>query len=385
MDFLSNGGMLAIMGYFGFLLKDIPNQILSLILPRFTSTVTWNNNSSTWVYIASNKWIFSKDKSNLLQRHVELAWDGKTEASEGTYYIRIKPLTLIKLTMYTSKDKGADNVTKFASMTIYGLKQKELVNDYKNFIDRELNNGSRGMIEVRILGGMNGHCSTSVMTPERKAESVFSPAFPDIIKTVDKFIADREFYISHGMPHKTGILLYGEPGTGKSTIVKAIATHIGCTIAYINLAKLDLGSVDLDCWQSNNGKPTVVVFEDMDCIRSSLKRGQTSDKKDNVLEAMGTEGTDMSTLLNILDGTLSPSDVIFIATTNYIDKIDDAIKRPGRFDHAYHVGPIDKDMSTKMCEYYEADPDVVLEGVEFPVKPALVQAKILAIVGGSNI
>ena len=383
MDFLSNGGMLAIMGYFGFLLKDIPNQILSLILPRFTSTVTWNNNSSTWVYIASNKWVFSKDKSNLLQRHIELAWDGKTEASEGTYYIRIKPLTLIKLTMYTSKDKGADNVTKFASMTIYGLKQKELVSDYKNFIDHELNDGSRDMIEVRT---MSCHGISYTMTPERKAESIFSPVFPNIIKDVDKFIEDREFYISHGMPHKTGILLYGEPGTGKSTIVKAIATHIGCTINYINLAKVDITCMDLDDGQHNKStKPTIVVFEDIDCMHSSLKRDETSGKKDNVLEAIGTDATDMSTLLNTLDGTLSPSGVIFIATTNYIDKIDDAIKRPGRFDHAYEVGPIDKDMSTKMCEYYEVDPAVALEGVEFPVRPALVQAKILAIVGGANI
>lgn len=50
----------------------------------------------------------------------------------------------------------------------------------------------------------------------------------------------------------------------------------------------------------------------------------------------------LSHLLNILDGTLSRDDMIFIATTNYIDKLDKALIRPGRFDICIHLSECDR-------------------------------------------
>lgn len=370
MDFLGNGGMLAILGYFGFIFKDIPSRIASLIVPRITSSITWNNNTNYTVYNESNKWLFSKDKQNILKRHIELTAKEYTEATEGSYVFRVGILTWISFTMYTAKqnpDQSCGNVGKFAQLTIYGLHQKALIQEYQHHILGVLEKKINGMVELYTN---NGVTTVYSMVPQRKPESVFTPELPNIIKAVDDFVASKEYYRSKGLTYKTGILLYGPPGTGKSTIIRAIATHLGWGIDYLSPAKYDISNNRVGC-----GDPRVIVIEDIDCFHETVSRDGKCDK----------DVTDFQTLINFLDGALSPTDAIFIATTNCIENIAPAIKRPGRFDHIYEIGPINMDMATKMCEYYEVDPEEVLKDIKQPIIPANVQERILKIVGKSNI
>lgn len=81
------------------------------------------------------------------------------------------------------------------------------------------------------------------------------------------------------------------------------------------------------------------------------------------------------TLLNFLDGTNSPENVIFVATTNYIEDIDSAIIRPGRFDHRFKMGKVDKEMAKKICNNWEVDYDI-LNKVQFPATVAEIQSHL---------
>lgn len=148
--------------------------------------------------------------------------------------------------------------------------------------------------------------------------------FEKITAHIDRFIEHQESYKKHQLPYKTGILLYGTPGCGKSSIARAIATVYDRDIININVAHLmsiDLTrlteSINLDTYRSY-----IILLEDIDCLYLNREDADT-DKDDAAV---------IYKLLNFLDGQSSPSDVIFIATTNYKDRLDSALLRPGRFD-----------------------------------------------------
>jgi chaperone BCS1 len=90
---------------------------------------------------------------------------------------------------------------------------------------------------------------------------------------------------------------------------------------------------------------SVLLFEDIDCMRSSQTRGSvespgadgqlTTSIKEN---ASTQNGVTLSGLLNVLDGFHAPSGVLFVMTTNHVEKLDEALLRPGRIDYKLYMG-----------------------------------------------
>ena len=67
MDFLNQATIIAVMGYFGFLFKDIPSQILSMIIPKFVTSITVDN-QIFMTYNGFSKWLLEQDMSKVLVR-----------------------------------------------------------------------------------------------------------------------------------------------------------------------------------------------------------------------------------------------------------------------------------------------------------------------------
>src|SRR3989344_5431434 len=77
---------------------------------------------------------------------------------------------------------------------------------------------------------------------------------------------------------------------------------------------------------NQNGKGGIIVFEDIDCMSNvALKR-------DGTMQINERDKLTLSFVLNCIDGAMSLNDCIYIITTNKIDKLDEAILRPGRMD-----------------------------------------------------
>lgn len=142
------------------------------------------------------------------------------------------------------------------------------------------------------------------------------------------FKDNRELYNTMGIPYKGGIILSGEPGCGKSSSILAIATYLNKDIYFLDLGKIKTNEelkLCVDHVGSTSQKGGVIIFEDIDCMTNVVKK-RTDDT------VVNGEGLTLSFMLNILDGTMSPEDVIFIMTTNHPEVLDPALIRPGRMD-----------------------------------------------------
>lgn len=153
-------------------------------------------------------------------------------------------------------------------------------------------------------------------------ESIFLPeGMTDRIRSeVENFFAGQKLYERVGLDWKRGIMLVGKPGTGKTSLVRAIASTACVPVVCCALDKPD--AFDALKSVSNTiraNAPCVCVFEDAD--------------------ALGGNESLRSAFLNMLDGLTSASGVLTVATTNCPDKLDEALTgRPSRFDSFYVIG-----------------------------------------------
>jgi SpoVK/Ycf46/Vps4 family AAA+-type ATPase len=138
--------------------------------------------------------------------------------------------------------------------------------------------------------------------------------------------------------HKRGILLYGDPGAGKSGILQLCMKHIIEELngLVINLKDEDTVRGYLDVVpklrQIEPERPIVVIIEDIDSIA-------------------GESSYITSQLLNMLDGIKQIENVAYIATTNYPEKLAERItNRPSRFDRRYYIAPPSKEVRKAYLE-----------------------------------
>ncbi len=165
-----------------------------------------------------------------------------------------------------------------------------------------------------------------------------------LLQDVAQFRRSQQRYQRLGVPYHRGYLLYGPPGTGKTSLVSALAAYFGLSIYTVNLA--DFSDRSLMVAVNDVPRNSVLLFEDIDCMRGSQSRGGTEtgggEKGSAMLSAKENASTQngitLSGLLNILDGFHAPTGVLFVMTTNHVEKLDQALLRPGRIDYKLYLG-----------------------------------------------
>ena len=179
----------------------------------------------------------------------------------------------------------------------------------------------------------------------------------EIISYIDLFFANREIYRKRNIAFKTGILLYGEPGTGKSSLANAIASKYGLNIVLVNIStfdKLDVQTLT-SCFNADN-KTYICLLEDIDTLYTINRDEQNENGNTEVMDK--DDRKVINKLLQFLDSNSSPDNVIFIATTNYVDKLDEALLREGRFGKKFYIGPITEVEARKMIKSFDCDDEM---------------------------
>jgi len=235
-----------------------------------------------------------------------------------------------RMLLFSKQKKELEHATDFKSLLnfhykISGWKAKaaitsfleEIVTDYNNkLIDNKISIFTTDYSEWRIISKKTVKPLPKVIL-NKEVKSF-------LIKDLDDFSNRKDWYEEANIPYKRSYLFHGPPGTGKTTLAKAIAAYTKKDICFLNLNSVTNDSMLMSIFTSlpENG---LLLIEDIDCVFNQ----RTSINEDVKIT--------FSCLLNCLDGILSKDNVITIITTNHIEKLDPALIRAGRVDVSLEI------------------------------------------------
>lgn len=194
-------------------------------------------------------------------------------------------------------------------------------------------------------------CLTWQSSKQKLTKTIENTIVTDNVKSmffdnVGEFIRSEKVYSSRGTPYKRGYILHGEPGTGKTSLIKVIANTYSLPVFILNMSVIltneNLLSITSDI--SNYigvGERYILTIEDFD--RSEYNAKYSS--KSKVTE---------DCLLNVIDGIDESHGRILVITANDLSRItkSSALVRPGRIDSIIHVGMCDIPQIEKIIKHY---------------------------------
>lgn len=198
---------------------------------------------------------------------------------------------------------------------------------------------------------------TTILRPIRPIETVHfdENTKAELVADVRNYLdpATRRFYTERGIPYRRGYLMHGPAGTGKTSLSLALAGLFGLELYLLHVPSVR-GDVALEKLFTTLPPSCFVLLEDIDAVgiknRGALGRGDVRDddedgdddddnsNDENRSRYGGTSRVTLSGLLNVLDGVASQEGRIVLMTSNFAERLDRALVRPGRIDRMIYLG-----------------------------------------------
>ncbi|KAI1419953.1 P-loop containing nucleoside triphosphate hydrolase protein [Xylaria sp. FL1777] len=191
---------------------------------------------------------------------------------------------------------------------------------------------------VTIRGCRSGHWELMATKPVRPLDTITieENVKENLISDLKMYLNPqrRQFYSEHGIPYRRGYLLHGPPGCGKSSLSLALAGFFGFDLYVVNLASIY--EYELASLFAMLPARCFVLLEDIDAVDFR----QDDDNGGPNGPGRSRQQCSLSSLLNVLDGVASQEGRVVIMTSNFPDRLDDALVRPGRIDVKVYMGHI---------------------------------------------
>ena len=220
---------------------------------------------------------------------------------------------------------------------------------------------SRGRTELFIgqaeysqwdsIGTRRSRSLASVILPSGMAE--------DLMADARRFRRSIAWYIERGIPYRRGYLIYGTPGSGKTSLITAMAGELGLNICILSLSNPVLDDGKLLELMAEVPADSIVVLEDVDAAFAH---------RNHASEGGATAGITFSGLLNAIDGVAAQEGRLLCLTTNHVDRLDPALIRPGRIDKRLEFGHAEPgQVRALFCQFYQLQDGAARE---HPPRPA---------------
>lgn len=357
--FITGGFMLMLTGSIIAFARNLPSKLWSRLRDQFMVEVSVMNNDPLfdWVTLWLNDHPYSQKTRRLLATTVanyEASGDqcaGEKAQSVG-YSDEVKRPKLIlspakgqhflfysgTLLWLSRGDEGSPVDTKGSnglgnnsrfkmenySLRIFGRSQSLLRQLLEEVIERAVAFQAK---KISAFVGVYSSWRRLRTFAPRKMDSVILPdgVAETILQKLKDFIADRAWYQEMGIPYHLGLLFHGTPGSGKTSIIGALAGELKMNLYILSLAGEDMNDERFACLLSEIPPNSFMVLEDVDAAFAARKRkteeGQTQ-----------AAGLTLTGILNALDGFMASEGAIVLMTTNHRELLDPALIRPGRVD-----------------------------------------------------
>jgi cell division protease FtsH len=157
------------------------------------------------------------------------------------------------------------------------------------------------------------------------------------LQEVVEFLRDPERFRKLGATVPRGILLHGPPGTGKTLLAKAVAHEAGANFfsqsaaAFVEMfAGLGAARIRRLFTIARKNRPAIIFIDEIDAVGGERGNDNNSEREQT-----------LNQLLVEMDGFNTSNDLVVIAASNLLEKLDAALLRPGRFDRQIFVSPPD--------------------------------------------
>jgi chaperone BCS1 len=344
-----------------FALRSAPGQLFRVLREAFSTTIVIDSDDQSYAHL--NVWLVRHEASKRARRlmvaeaydYSEGRWKMEITLGQGWHLLTVDGGLVIVHRHIQEADAlgkalGGGKHQRF-TITTLGRDQARLrslikvaEHDYKG----------RDMVEVLYWSG--GCYEIADRRPARALHTIYLPEGQKtrLRDDLTAFIGSREEYGRKGVPWRRGYFLEGPPGTGKTSIVQALAGLIGRSVYVVNLNSLT-GDNDLIRAVNQVGWDGLLLLEDIDAIKASHDREAPALPVPGLVMAESQKGVTLSGLLNAIDGLTAREGRILFMTSNHPDRLDPALIRPGRIDVREHLGFMDRALAWMMFAAYRPE------------------------------
>jgi hypothetical protein len=264
----------------------------------------------------------------------------------------------------------------------YSLITSNEINEIQD--SKKKGDGSKNIIDDKTKWRINEFKSNKTF------ENTFFMQKKVLLDKLYYFINNEKIYVDRGIPYNLGLLFHGPPGCGKTSCIKSIANLTRRHVMEISLNKVKTCGDFIDIIYNDfidkayvPVNKRILVIEDIDCMLDIVmdRELQDSDKEDisvddllkiSLLDKMAPykpyyrneDKLTLSCILNTIDGVLEQHGRILIISSNYPDKLDRALLRPGRIDSKINFGNCNHAITKEIIEFFYQR--IVSDDIVFP-------------------
>jgi AAA+ superfamily predicted ATPase len=297
---------------------DLMNWVLKSYSPLLQDNVNLNKFVHNRIIIDGQFMRFCQENNvtvECLYKDSIISWKTEDEYEkffvQGVFLIKAEGLEFLHSALYL---KGANNDDEINFFVIVSEANFENYRLLRNKYDAWVQERDRSNLHICVMGD-----DDMPYTKDHTWDDLFLPEDmkKEVRNLVEWFLVSKDFYLKNRIPWKMGMLLYGNVGCGKSSLIKTIMSMYNFKPVTI-VAEAGGEAARAAFLYAEQQSPSLLYFEDLDSL---LERNM-----------------EVSSFLNLMDGVSSKNGLLVIATANDLRKLKPSIiDRPSRFDRKFEI------------------------------------------------